>query len=260
MDPRKHAFLQAVVGGDGAKALAKAASSPDLEWAIFPRVVMSWLEVVGHAGDYDADLPGAPDTKLKLEKAEDGAYRGSINIGDQLYAFDDASLYHVAGSVAVALGTDHDRAPQLLRSSALAKLGKNIDLLVKSRALRKAQEQRRQQSLPKKRSNLPGQAAAPQGATPPTPPTAVQSAQVRPNAIPKLPKKRNPGIKVTKAEVRSVCGTCGTTQFDANGYVGCPCFAALAKSVKTKSTPDGWILELPGWDLDALIALAENLR
>lgn len=260
MDPRKHSFLQAVVGPDGARALAKAASSPDLEWAIFPRVVMAWLEVVGHAGAYSAPtaLPGAPDVQMSLAKAESetGGYRGSINIGDHVYSFDDASLYHVAGSVAIALGVEGERAPELLRSSALAKLGKNIDLLVKSRALRKAQELKRQGAA--KGVNLPGQAAAPKGPIPPTPPQAIQQ-QPGVKAKPRLP--RRPTIKITKAELRPTCGACGTVQFISNRYVGCPCFADLAKAVKTTTTPDGWTLELgPAWDVEALITLAENLR
>jgi hypothetical protein len=255
MDPRKHAFLQAVVGPDGARALSKAASSPDLEWAIFPRVVMAWLEVVGQTEAYakHAPLPGVPDVKMMLVKRE-GEYGGHINIGDQHYSFVEASLYHVAGSVAIALGVDGQRAPELLRSTALAKLGKNIDLLVKSRALRKAQDQRRQAS----RINQPGQAAAPRGPMPPTPPQATQQ---QPGVKPKPRLPRRPTIKITKAELRPTCGACGVVQFTGNRYVGCPCFADLSKAVKTTPTPDGWMLELgPAWDVDALITLAENLR
>jgi hypothetical protein len=139
MDPRKLSFLQAVIGTDGANALTKATSArADLEWAILPRVIMSWLEVQSHAGEYAEAVPGVQAVQLSFRKNEDG-FTGSINIGSEAYKFKDATLYHVAGSIAVALGASPEHAPEL-RSPALAKLGKSVDLLVRSRTLRKMAE------------------------------------------------------------------------------------------------------------------------
>src|SRR5688572_26210858 len=158
MDPRRLSFLEAVVGPDGARALAKAVQDPALEWAIFPRVVMAWLEVAGTA-DYDDALPGVDDTKLTFKKSE-AFFTGSINIGSDVYTFDNASLFHVAGSVAVALGSDADPSPALKSSTTLSRLGKSIDLLVKARTLRKAKAKTGGGAGG---NQLPGAAAAPQG-------------------------------------------------------------------------------------------------
>jgi hypothetical protein len=123
MDPRKLSFLQAVIGNDGAGALTKATSRhPDLEWAIFPRVVMSWLEIVSHVGAFNETLPGT-NVNLNFRKAED-SFSGHVSIGPEIYGFRDATLYHVAGAVAVALGAGPEHAPEL-KSPSLAKLGKS---------------------------------------------------------------------------------------------------------------------------------------
>lgn len=116
MDTRKIQFLKAVIGEDGGRALAKAAAqSADLEWAILPRVIMAWLEVVGE-GQYQDHLPGVQGANLTFKKSESG-FVGSIDIGDDVYTFVDASLNHVAGSVAVALGAD-PRAPSFAAPSS----------------------------------------------------------------------------------------------------------------------------------------------
>ncbi len=289
MDPRKLAFLQAVVGPDGAQALVKAARTPDLEWAIFPRVVMSWIEAVGQT-DYLDNLPGIDDTRLTLRKNEFD-YSGSINIGDDVYTFRNASVYHVAGSVAVALGSEHSPRPPLSHP-ALPKLGKSIDLLVKARILRKAQNQHHGGA---RGASLPGQAAAPQAPLAPIPPTPTapkptgmevgtkvggiaQTASKSPEAgaKPKLPGVKPSGIKlpgqkpaakpavkmkVTKAESTNPCPTCATAQFKNDQYVACLCFRDLAKSTKTTITFDGaYLIEFgPAWDHEAINALAQNI-
>lgn len=287
MDPRKLAFLQAVIGPDGARALAKAARTPDLEWAIFPRVVMSWVEVASE-GLYDADLPGVEGTHLCLAKTEAG-FRGSIEFGEQSYAFDGASLFHVAGSVAVALGGDH-AAPPPLQHPALPKLGQSIDLLVRARQLRKAQHHGAA-----KGAAGPGQAAAPQAPLAPIPPIAAAPKPVGPAAgtkvggagqkastspegvakpaglkvaapkatlpkLPKLPKRAVVKMKVSKAEAARPCPTCAGAQFRDGQYTACLCFKDLAKSCKTTQIAEGFLLEFGGaWDHEAITTLAENL-
>lgn len=272
MDPRKLSFLQAVIGTDGANALTKATSArSDLEWAIFPRVVMSWLEVTAHAGTFAESVPGVQAVQLNFRKNEDG-FTGSINIGSEVYGFRDATLYHVAGSVAVALGASPEHAPEL-RSPALAKLGKSVDLLVRSRTLRKMQ----QRHGGAKGAQPQGQAAAAIPPAAPAAPLPSQPKQTQPvgtkvgtssvakpaATAPKLPgvkPKRTATVKVTKAEAASRCPACASTQFKANRYVGCLCFAELAKTVKTTATVDGYMLELGlGWDAEAVTTLAENL-
>jgi hypothetical protein len=263
MDSRKLQFLKAVIGPDGASALAKAATAnPDLEWAIFPRVVMAWLDVVGHAGDYSDELPGAADVKLKLHKSE-GVYSGSINIGNALYPLQDVSLYHVAGAVAVALGAEARSAPEL-RSPHLAKLGKSIDVLVKSRTLRKAIAKQKTQGGAKGAG--PGQPAAARPPMQPLGPQAVQAPNTGKNGTAgtkvQLPgtKPKKPTMKVTKSEAGTKCSACGHSQFKKERYNGCFCFSDMAKSVRTTPIDDGYVLEFGSqWDADAIATLAESL-
>lgn len=292
MDYRQIQFLQAVVGTDGTAALTKATSrSQDLAWAILPRVVMGWLDIVSR-GDYRDAVPGNQDVNLNLAKSE-SLFTGSVNIGSELYSFRDVSLEHVAGSVAVALGASAEQAPEF-RHPAFAKLGKSIDLLVKSRTLRKMQEK---QQAGGAKGSLPGTAAAPRppqlatapiltapkiGASTPgavgtgmgtksSSPAGVTSTTgkpVKPKPItlpgmkPKAPTPAaKPGLKVTKAEAQAPCPACGDLQFAGAKYVGCICFKALAKSVTTTATPDGYRLDFGAdWDRDAVTTLIENLK
>lgn len=311
MDPRKAQFLKAVVGDDGASALLKAAAAhPDLEWAVFPRVVMSWLEVVG-LGPFSAQLPGVDGTHLDLAKAE-GGFTGCVTVGDQVYRFESQTLYHVAGGVAVALGGGEPAPP--LTSPSLAKLGKSVDLLVRARTLRKAQEalekhrskpcahcgkgpvdhydernspagkekhkyethaqirdQKREERHQKmveemraqykkaehkggaKGANQPGAAAAPkapQGPQAPIPTQPKQNQQMKP---------RKPQLKVTKSEAQAPCRACGGLTFRGDRFVGCLCWADLAKTAKTTPVDGGYVLELgAGWDAEAVATLAES--
>lgn len=132
MDTRKFNFLQAVLGADGAGALAKAAQrSPSLEAALLPRAIMAWLGVMARAS-YEGGIPGAGNSYLAFEKSED-RYSGTVGIGETLYSFEKASLYHLGACVAVALGADHERVSPGLRDLDIERLGKSIDLLAKAR-------------------------------------------------------------------------------------------------------------------------------
>lgn len=259
----------------------KASVTPDLEWSLLPRVVLSWLEVVAH-GSYNGAIPGIEDTHLSLRKSE-GDFNGSISIGNDTYTFREASIYHVAGSMAVAMGLDHEPQPALKHPS-LAKLGKSIDILVKSRTLRKAQEKH---SGAARGVTAPGTAAAPKAPTGPLEPVNVQpklpgvgigtkaAANAKPTAPktdlgvpgakpktpPKLPGVKAPSIKVTKSEAATPCPVCGQKQFDKDQYVGCICFRDLSKSTKTLIVAGGYMLQLgEDFDVEAALALAENLK
>lgn len=267
MDPRTASFLQSVVGRDGAAALVKAAQDPDLAWALVPRAVMAWLDVVGRAAQYDAGLPGAEDVRLLLRKSELG-YCGYVTIGGRPYPFQDVQLEHVAGGISIALGLEPGHHP--LHHRALPALGKSIDLLVKSRAVRAlAAAAAKRPPKPNGAPEAPGPAAAPTPAQEPTGPTAVQppntGAQAQNGAAdapakpPAKSRPKRPQLRVTKAEAQQSCPTCGGHQFEAGRYVGCGCWADLAKSVKTTRTAAGFVLEFgPAWDAEAVLALAEG--
>lgn len=134
MDSRKKNFLTAVVGHDGARALAKAADlGADVEWAVFPRAVLSWLNVAS-IGDYDGLVPGTK-THLTLKKTEAG-FKGSVSMPDgSCVGFLEQPLTYVASTLLLSVSGVEDPAPPLT-SPSLARLGKSIDLLVRSRTLR----------------------------------------------------------------------------------------------------------------------------
>ena len=290
MESRKLKFLQEVVGVDGASALTKATSAnPDLEWAVIPRVILSWLEVVSHAPDFNGNVPGVPSARLVFKKSE-SAFSGYIDLGNDTYTFKDASLYHIAGGVAVALGSDHEQALPL-HNPALAKLGKSVDLLVRSRTLRKIQGKAGGKGV----GPGPGPAAAPIKPLEPIGPEPVQDksatggvgtkaaipvkqAATRQSKNPETPKTKVPGqpktqpkppklpgvkpktIQVSKAEATNRCVTCDGTQFKGDKFIGCFCFRPLAKSVETVCHGSGYTLKLGSdWDNESILALAESI-
>jgi hypothetical protein len=99
-------------------------------------------------------------------------------------------------------------------------------------------------------------AAIPPAAPQPAAPTQPKQTGIKlPGMTPKKPQ-----LKVTKAEAGSRCPACSGVQFKAERFVGCLCFAGLAKSVKTSPHLEGFVLELgAGWDADAIATLAETL-
>lgn len=156
MNSRKLKFLQSIVGNDGADALAKAVERVSaLELAILPRAITAWLEVMGGLG-YEGYVPGT-ESKFIFSKSEDG-FSGYIVLDGQVHVFEKASLFHVAGCMAVALGMDHERIGPLTKSEQLAKLGKGIDLLVKSRVVQAMAKT--SWNVKQKRSNLTPQQAS----------------------------------------------------------------------------------------------------
>lgn len=132
MDPKKMQFMRAVLGRDGAEALSKAVTrTQELEHVLLPRTILAWLEVASR-WDYEGEVPGVENTYLSFRKDEDG-YTGSIKLDDGDYVFARASLAHVAASIAVALGADHERIAKSVRDIDLARIGKSIDLLAKAK-------------------------------------------------------------------------------------------------------------------------------
>lgn len=269
MDSRKLQFLEAVVGRDGAQALSKAAErAVELDQAIFPRAVTAWIESIAPFG-FDGYVPGVEDAQFRFAKSESG-FSGIVTINGELHRFDDASVNHLAGCVAVALGLDHERVSSQAKPEQLAKLGKSIDLLVKTQLVKTSIKP----ATAKKRINLPGMPAQPIAPKQPLAPTPVQpanqkqtpagaagTAQTSPLPKPKLPKLPKQTLTVTKSEANKKCPHCARAQFKGNTFSGCFCFSALAKNVKTTGTATGFNLEFgSAWDQDAILSLAETFR
>jgi hypothetical protein len=128
-------ILTAIVGPEGAKALRKAAERlPHLDHAMLPRALYSWLALAGHG--YDGPIPGLGG-HLLLRKTESG-FRGAMSAEGTDYAFESASLLHVAAALGVFMGLDHNRVPASVSDSDLAKLGKSLDALVGARVAHEA--------------------------------------------------------------------------------------------------------------------------
>lgn len=195
MQDRKFQFLQAVLGDDGARALAKAVERrEDLGNALVPRAILSWIGIAARA-QYEGPLPGLANTYISFKKSERG-YNGQVAVDDTMYAFNEASLFHVASAVAVSMGIDHERVDGRLRDVDIARLGKNIDLLVGARIVT---ENLLKKNLEKAGFEGQGPAASPldaAGPLTPEPPTAVQQAAPKgrrkqgpkPPVAPKVPK------------------------------------------------------------------------
>lgn len=139
IDGTKLAFLEGVLG-QGATALQKAvAKAPVLENLLLPRTIISWLNIATQIG-YDGAIPGIPDSQIHLQKSEEDNWSGSIEIAGHEYEFVDADICRVGAHIAVAVGADDDKINPQAKTVDIVKLGKTIDLLVKSRAVKVALE------------------------------------------------------------------------------------------------------------------------
>jgi hypothetical protein len=254
MNTRESAFLVELLGPIGAKALLKMAErSPALESALVPRAVLAWLGLVARY-DYEGALPGVDNSYVSFTKTESG-FEGSIALGADVYGMSQASIYHVAGSVAVALGVEPRLLDPKVKDLDVAKLGKSIDLLAKAQLASKELERKAKEKTKKAEGH--GEPAKPMAQAAPIEPELTQP----PPAVPKPKVPTLPSLKVTKAEATKACRACGEVQFQGDRFAGCLCFAGLQKSVKTSTKPDGYLLDFgKNWDLEAIEALIASMK
>lgn len=274
MQPNSSKFLRAVLGDDGAEALQKAAQrSEELGNALVPRTIMAWVDIAGRFG-FEGEIPGVENTYVRFTKGENG-YSGSIAFGDDVFSFEDASVFRLSASVAVVLGVAADDT-SVIRDADVLKLGKSVDCLVKARCVaKKLAEAEDEEELEKaggaggggaKGAETPGGAAAPKAPDAPQPAMPKQPKQTAPKApkattkvkVPKAAPSRT--VKLTQSEKLVACPVCERTQFEHGVFVGCQCFRGLAKSAITTQTPTGAIVELgEDWDQDSIVTLLEAL-
>lgn len=127
MNRQSKEFLVGTLGAIGAKAILKALErAPELESAIIPRTALSWATLIAKA-EIPGNIPGL-DAKLSLKKTEKG-YSGNISL-EQPFDFEDDSLTHIAAALSVALDFSYKKEDP--KAIDLARLGKSIDLLVKT--------------------------------------------------------------------------------------------------------------------------------
>lgn len=276
MQSKSIKFLRAVLGDDGAAALQKAAHrSEDLGNALIPRTIMAWVDITGRFG-HEGEVPGIENSYLRFRKSEEG-YSGSIALGDDVYSFENSSLFHLSASIAVVLGVNANDT-SAIRDMDVEKLGKSVDCLVKAKFVaKKLAEQSSEESedLEKaggaasggaKGAEAPGGAAVPKAPEAPSPAVAKQPKPTMPK-IPKPPKLKTAKpvpshtLKLSQSEKMVECRMCGRTQFEHGVFTGCTCFKGLAKSAKTAQYLDGHVVVTLGedWDQDSIVTLLEAL-
>lgn len=127
-------FLFAVLGSDGARVLLKAVTrAPILVPVLVPRTILSWLDTSVRLC-YEGEIPGIENSYISIKKTET-AYSGALTIGDAVHSFENRDIYHVAAAMGVSLGLKTVDSVEEFRRQDLEKLGKSIDLLVKSRVV-----------------------------------------------------------------------------------------------------------------------------
>jgi hypothetical protein len=127
-------FMAAALGTDGAQALRKAAErEPQLDQILIPRAIVGWLSFTA-AHEYEGPIPGIENSYVQFQKSDSG-FSGSITLNEGVYSFEQASIYHLAASIAMALGVETGTLDADVRDTVLVKLGKSIDTLAKAQVL-----------------------------------------------------------------------------------------------------------------------------
>jgi hypothetical protein len=251
-------FLTAALGSDGAKALLKAvARQPQLGQVLMPRAILGWLDFAT-AHEFEGEIPGLNNSYIQFTKSDEG-FSGSISLDDQVYTFQKSNVYHLAASIATAIGLEPIEVDPSLRDTVLVALGDSIDTLAKAqvlvRHLHKSHLHHKKKTELEK-VDLPGkthQPTAPEGPQAPTPPNK-QPSQVAKK--PKLPK-----LSIAKAEAEKPCEICGGKQFANHRFQGCICYRDISKSVRTTPYSDGYVLEFaPGTDIEVVRALMRTFQ
>lgn len=247
-------FLEKILG-PGYVALTPLLKT-ELEGVVVARSTVAWLREAP-VGNLDCGV-------LLLSKSETGI-SGVIEFEGRDYLFTDATPDHAAAAIITSLGISLEKI--VAKDLNLAKLGKTIDLLVKS-------------VNKKKSADKPeiGQYAKPIKAELPEPmPKQIPQIKTRgrissiPNVQPQLKqdpramvppltpiKPGLPKIKLSEKEMVKKCEVCGKSQTEGKKFVGCSCMKGLAKSVKSQLVPGGVLLELGlDWDKEALVTLFE---
>lgn len=256
-----HDFLAAALGKEGAKALLKAADrQPQLAGVLIPRAILGWLDFTTQH-EFEGEIPGVPNSYIQFAKSGTG-FSGSISIDDQIYTFSKSSVYHLAASIATAIGLDPDEVDADVRDNVLSAVGESIDTLAKAQVLVK--ELKAKKELAK--VDLPGKTHQPTEAEGPEAPTAPQKQPAQnnfgANAKPKKPKlPRLPSLSVSKSDAARKCAICGGTQFADHRFKGCICYQDLAKSITTTAYSDGYVLAFkPGTDLEVVRTLIRHFN
>jgi hypothetical protein len=209
---------------------------------------MAWLGIIAR-NDYEGALPGIQDSYIDFAKNENGTYTGSIAIGEGIFPFHDATVFHLAASISLALGSEQLSDDSSFKDMDLVKLGKSIDLMAKAKYITTLDDLMKGAPGPPHAPVVTGVPEAPvpgtkqkeKGPKPPKgqqPKKAPTEAKIPKPKIPKakvqLPKPKIPGrksIAVPDAAMKSECGECGLPLIKNERFVGCMCFKDMARYV-----------------------------
>lgn len=256
MKDREFQFLKGVLGNDGAQALKKAGErDARVSTALMPRTILGWLNLAARF-QYEGDLPGVENTYFSVKKAELG-YSGAISIGDDVFTFDRASLFHVAASVSVALGTESTKPDPALKDAGIQRLGKSIDTLIKARvACQELKRSKKKKDDKEVKKDEPGQAVKPAAQSEAQAPTAPQFQPQQPR-----PPKPKGTLKIAKSQSERCCSMCNRPQFQGGRLRACLCFRDAIKDVGVREVGDSYLLNFgPSWDEDAIAAFSRVFR
>lgn len=241
----KNKFLEAVLGPGAAAIAAAVTAAPQLESALMPRVVLSYVGLAatyGHSGE----VPGCPGVEFTFRKSESG-YDGQLVTAVRTYEFEGQSLWHVAASLAVGLGVEG--SGQQLPAKDLSRLGQTIDLLVKSHFVGLTKT-----DLPGKTA-LPTKAGEPIDAAPPTRAQVAIPKQSHPpkpkviKIIGKLPKL--PKLRLFAKSLEAKCAECGGSQLRDGKLTGCVCWREPLANVQLSKNDDVYELTFGDqWDTE----------
>ncbi len=237
-------FMVEILGEEGSSALQKAADRHAALSTVLPaRSVLGWLLLAGRYG-FEGQIPGIENSYLSLNKKEGGLFSGFIETAStgvpESYEFDNANILHVAAATSVALGADITPDPSL-RQVDVARLGKNLDILIMSRFI-KLVKQELEESSSEESSVEKGEFESGVKAKPLTPKAPEEPIPPSPRQENKNATKK-PGFSITKSQANAKCEVCGEKQIKKHQATLCYCMRDLAKHTKAIQTETGYTLE-----------------
>lgn len=289
-------FVKTVLGDHGYAAVQKAvAQMPELGNAVPSQTILSWVETCARF-EYEGNIPGTENT-FAIAKSEDG-FR--VRLNDESANFSSisgiamvlASTLDFLPETAPSLG--RDQLDQLVKSIDLltkfnlakaqgqvraarppsaptspAKQTEPIQAGVKNPPMAKVKTQIPATTVGAKPTQpYTGAAIQPSVSKPPTADSTkmktVGSNIVKPPAAGKpqqTAKKPKRVATLARSETAKVCPSCGQHAFSQTEFVGCKCFADLAKSTYSKKVEDGFVIFFNyQWDADSINLLLKNYR
>ena len=229
-------FLEGVIGTNGSNIVEKLCKNDDaLASCLLPRTLLAYLKLVSNLENYTGTVPG-------LDNSSINTLNKTLTIDNEL--FDAIDPVQTAALLAVQLELDAEPVSTEIDPNKLSVLGKTLDILTKTHflSIKLAKNEHEQKISPKSLKMLH------EGIN------AVKKGQIvaRPFPEPAL----NKSFKLSLEEMSKFCKLCGQKEFSNNSFVGCRCFASMAKGCKVEKLDTGCKVTFGAdWDEEALSSL-----